>query len=391
MRRTDIIKVPVLESLFPVPRNFDDIKADIEKRGIQMPLTISTNNELVCGHTRYRIAQELGIDDIPVAEPVKFTGLNDMKRYAISDNDLRRQMTDLERYEYVVKPLLEMEREEAKEREKAGVKIEPYPQNAGRVGESVDVVGKQVGWSGDKVQRLKRISENCSIEAKAAFNDGELSQKDALLLAKESTELQNQITENIKSGETQSVTSAKRQVTKETTTVLPLPDGKFDVIYADPPWQYRNSIRQWGPARLHYSTLPLEDICALEIPSAENAVLFLWVTNPFVQDAFQVVEAWGFEYKTNAVWVKRNLKRPGSGFYLRGRHELLFICTKGSFVPNQKGKEPIGTVIDADVSEHSRKPGAVYELIERLYPLGKYLELFARNQRQGWASWGLEA
>ena len=281
MRRTDIIKVPVLESLFPVPRNFDDIKADIEKRGIQMPLTISTNNELVCGHTRYRIAQELGIDDIPVAEPVKFTGLNDMKRYAISDNDLRRQMTDLERYEYVVKPLLEMEREEAKEREKAGVKIEPYPQNAGRVGESVDVVGKQVGWSGDKVQRLKRISENCSIEAKAAFNDGELSQKDALLLAKESTELQNQITENIKSGETQSVTSAKRQVTKETTTVLPLPDGKFDVIYADPPWQYRNSIRQWGPARLHYSTLPLEDICALEIPSAENAVLFLWVTNLF--------------------------------------------------------------------------------------------------------------
>jgi len=96
------------------------------------------------------------------------------------------------------------------------------------------------------------------------------------------------------------------------------------------------------------------------------------------------------EYKTNIVWVKTNLKKPGIGFYVRGHHELLFICTKGSFVPDQTGKEPIGSVIEADVREHSEKPDIVYEVIEKMYPERKYLELFAREEREGWAAWGNE-
>ena len=112
------------------------------------------------------------------------------------------------------------------------------------------------------------------------------------------------------------------------------------------------------------------------------------ICNPFLRDAFYVIDAWGFEYKTNIVWVKTNLKKPGSGFYIRGRHELLFICTKGSFVPDQKGKEPIGSVVEAGVAEHSKKPDVIYNLIERIYPEGKYLELFARNTQKGWQSWG---
>jgi len=174
------------------------------------------------------------------------------------------------------------------------------------------------------------------------------------------------------------------------------PAGVYDVIYADPPWQYSNVLPQWGPAELHYRTLSIEELCDIKIPSAENAVLFLWVTNPFLRDAFQVIDAWGFEYKTNIVWVKRGLKKPGSGFWVRGRHELLFICSRGSFVPDQTGKEPIGSVIEegsvieADVQEHSRKPEMAYELIEKMYPDGRYLELFARNTRLNWISWGSE-
>jgi len=168
----------------------------------------------------------------------------------------------------------------------------------------------------------------------------------------------------------------------------PLPEGIFDVIYADPPWQYDNQIESWGPASLHYAAIPLQEIMAMKIPAADNAVLFLWATNPFLPDALKVVEAWGFTYKTNIVWVKTSLQRPGSGFYVRGRHELLFICTKGSFVPDQTGKEPIGSVLEAPIREHSRKPDETYEIIERMYPQQKYLELFARHSRQGWASWG---
>lgn len=178
------------------------------------------------------------------------------------------------------------------------------------------------------------------------------------------------------------ISKAKRQQ-------LLLPAGVYDVIYADPPWQYSNTL--WpGAAEDHYPTLSIEELCNIKIPAADDAVLFLWVTNPFLRDAFQVVDAWGFEYKTNIVWVKTALERPGTGFWLRGRHELLFICGRGSFVPNQVGQEPIGSVISADVGEHSKKPEIVYGIIERMYPEGKYLELFARNERINWTGWGNE-
>ena len=170
---------------------------------------------------------------------------------------------------------------------------------------------------------------------------------------------------------------------------IPLPEGIFNVIYADPPWQYDNTGLN-GSAENHYRTLSLEELMALNLPVGDDAVLFLWVTNPMIEDALQLIYAWGFEYKTSMVWVKRNLEKPGVGFYVRGRHELLFICVRGSFLPDQMGKQPVGSVIEADVQEHSRKPDVVYGIIEGLYPRGKYLELFARRARANWTSWGEE-
>jgi N6-adenosine-specific RNA methylase IME4 len=166
-----------------------------------------------------------------------------------------------------------------------------------------------------------------------------------------------------------------------------LPLGVFNVLYADPAWPYDNTGVH-GSAEKHYDTMSIEDICSMKLPVADNAVLFLWVTNPMLEVAFQVVHAWGFEYKTNIVWVKTNLEKPGVGFYVRGRHELLFICTKGSFLPDQVGKEPLGSVVTADIQEHSRKPELFYDIIERMYPKQRYLELFARRTRSGWSSWG---
>jgi N6-adenosine-specific RNA methylase IME4 len=177
----------------------------------------------------------------------------------------------------------------------------------------------------------------------------------------------------------------------------PIPQDKYDVIYADPPWQYSNTLAKWGCAELHYKTMPTEDICAMEIPAADDSTLFLWSTNPFLEDALNVVEAWGFDYKTNIVWVKTNpenpgsdLKRPGSGFYVRGHHELLFVCTKGSHLPNQKGKSPVSSILAAAPRNHSQKPEQFYALIERLYPNSRYLELFAREKHDGWDHWGNE-
>jgi N6-adenosine-specific RNA methylase IME4 len=172
-----------------------------------------------------------------------------------------------------------------------------------------------------------------------------------------------------------------------------LPPALFNVIYADPAWEYSNTGVH-GAAEHHYGTMATDDICAMleqsNVEIADNAVLFMWVTNPLLEDALRVVQAWGFEYKTNIVWVKTDLVKPGSGFYVRGRHELLFICTRGSFTPLVDVSPPIGSVIAAPVQEHSRKPDEVYEIIERLYPGCNYLEMFARRERPGWVAWGDE-
>lgn len=170
-----------------------------------------------------------------------------------------------------------------------------------------------------------------------------------------------------------------------------LPPKTYNVILADPPWQYNNTGLN-GAAANHYDTMSTRDLggllWSLGLNIAENAVLFLWVTNPLLEDAFEIINNWGFRYKTNMVWVK---DRIGTGFYVRGMHELLLICTKGAMTPIDTGHTPpITSVITAPTQEHSRKPDQVHDLIEQLYPGCNYIELFARRPRQGWDVWGNE-
>ncbi len=170
----------------------------------------------------------------------------------------------------------------------------------------------------------------------------------------------------------------------------PLPTGVYRVLYADPPWFFE--CRKLGNARLvenHYPTMPVEDICALDMKSiaANDAVLFLWTTNPTVPEALRVIEAWGFEYKTNLAWVKDSI---GMGYYVRNRHELLLVATRGTLMRPPDSARP-DSVIEAPRGRHSEKPKSVYDTIEAMYPEGPYVELFARNARDGWDSWGNEA
>lgn len=181
----------------------------------------------------------------------------------------------------------------------------------------------------------------------------------------------------------------KRQIVQRAQS---LPEGCFNVIYADPPWRYDNAIESWGAARDHYDDMTIEEICgypaAIHLQTDDNAALFLWATNPFLPDALRVIQAWGFTYKTNLVWVKRDLERPGTGFYVRGRHELLLLATRGSFLPLDPHIPPVGSVIEAPVAEHSVKPDDAYSIIEALYPNCRYIELFARRSRAHWTSHG---
>jgi N6-adenosine-specific RNA methylase IME4 len=166
----------------------------------------------------------------------------------------------------------------------------------------------------------------------------------------------------------------------------PLPEGPFELIYADPPWQLGNPDSVNAPEN-HYPTMPLHAIKDLQPPAAENAVLFLWAVNCLLPQALDLISSWGFSYKTNLVWVKPSI---GLGYWARNRHELLLFAIRGTIELPEPANAP-DSVIEADRRRHSEKPKLVYELIERAYPQLSKLELFARNMRQGWHSWGNQA
>ena len=168
-----------------------------------------------------------------------------------------------------------------------------------------------------------------------------------------------------------------------------LPNDKYRVIYADPPWSYGNTQPDYHPEqRDHYPVMSLADICALPIKAMaeDNAVLFLWATSPILEESFQVIKAWGFKYKTSFVWdkVKHNM-----GHYNSVRHELLLVCTRGSCTPDVL--KLFDSVITEERTEHSVKPETFRTIIDTIYPHGKRIELFARKHTEGWDTWGLEA
>lgn len=166
---------------------------------------------------------------------------------------------------------------------------------------------------------------------------------------------------------------------------VPAAEGTFSVLYADPPWRYEhNETPDLRAVENQYPTMTAEEIAALDVPAASDAVLFLWATNPKLIEALAVMDAWGFDYRTNACWVK---DRFGMGYYVRGQHELLLIGKRGEIRAPEPADRP-SSVLAADRREHSRKPDEFYDLIERMYPEHSKVELFARRPRGGWESWG---
>lgn len=164
----------------------------------------------------------------------------------------------------------------------------------------------------------------------------------------------------------------------------PLPIGLFNVIYADPPWRYQFTVTYSREVEKNYPTMNLEDICALQVPTADDAILFLWATSPKLEEAMRVLNDWGFQYRTSMAWVK---DRIGMGHYVRGQHELVLIGRKGEMRTPEESDRP-SSVIMSPRREHSQKPDEVYDLIERMYPTGTYLELFSRGERLNWTMWG---
>lgn len=171
-----------------------------------------------------------------------------------------------------------------------------------------------------------------------------------------------------------------------------LPTKRFGLILADPEWKFVPWNEETGSDRMasnHYATSVLSDIKKRDVPSiaADDCVLALWATVPMLPQALEVMEAWGFEYRSHCVWLKNKM---GMGYWFRNVHELLLIGVKGD-VPAPAPGTQWESAFDADVGEHSEKPEEAYQMLEQYFPTLPRIELNSRKVRPGWAHWGAEA
>lgn len=175
---------------------------------------------------------------------------------------------------------------------------------------------------------------------------------------------------------------------------MTFPEGPFDLIMADPPWRFATrsdkGVTRKG-AGGQYDTMTLDEIAALPVATiaARDCLLWMWATNPMLPQAFDVLRAWGFTFKTAGHWAKRTRHGKlafGTGYVLRCAGEPFLIGTRGS----PKTSRSVRSVIEGPLREHSRKPDEAFAAAEALMPGARRIELFSRQIREGWAAWGAE-
>lgn len=335
------------------------LRESIRVDGLFEKITVNPKLEILDGKHRYQALLELGRPVRPGIEYEirDFGDPTEDKLFIIRTQLNRRHASSYHRIENAF-PLLEIERQKARDRRGTRTDLTSV-KNLTDVGRTNEMIGRIVGLSYVTVDKALYIIQHGSEKIKEKLRDGKISISHVY-------------------------TSLKRR--EKHGAPPPLPEGLFDVIYADPPWKYYFPLR--GAPDQYYPTMTDEEICAVKVPSADQAILFLWATNPKLEDALRVITAWGFKYVTNMAWEKDRL---ATGYYVRGIHELLLIAKKGKMSPPLEEDRP-PSLFHAPVKAHSEKPEIIYEIIEKMYPNRSYLELFARpkKQRPGWTYWGLE-
>jgi N6-adenosine-specific RNA methylase IME4 len=266
-----------------------------------------------------------------------------------------------------------------------------------RYGERAAIV-RSLGWTGPSFQtcmdcgwvanKFKTSSRNEVLTFKhyRAVASLDLSQAKTLLRAAEVNRWSAQ--------RLRTMVKQRRRADRETalgTEIRQFAPSTYGVIYADPPWRFEPWSRETGMDRAadnHYPTMTIGLLQDLAVPAARNCVLFLWVTVPMLRYGHEVMDAWGFDYRSHCVWRK---DRPGTGYWFINEHEPLLVGVKGDIPAPAPGTQ-FRSVIDAPVGRHSEKPAVFAEMIERHYPTLPRLEMFARGPvRPGWDVWGNEA
>jgi N6-adenosine-specific RNA methylase IME4/ParB-like chromosome segregation protein Spo0J len=375
---------------------YQELKADIEERGVQVPVELDEEGNILDGYHRVKVCNELGISDYPTI--IRYGMTDEEKRlHARKLNMARRHLNGEQKRELIAAQLRETpewsDRQIAK-----GFGVDHKTVGAVRKGSEstgeIPQLEKRIGADGKERTSRKRPVAIFSQDARGTQRTFDLlsavedrpDQKEQLVTGRASVD---QISRSIRKDERRQERIQRLQALTEE----PIPElgkmGKFPIIYADPPWRYEHSASPSREIENHYPTMAIEEICSLPVNeiATQDAVLFLWATSPKVAEAVKVIETWGFDFRTCMVWVK---DRIGPGYYARQQHELLFIAIKGN-PPTPSESDRHSSVIQAPRREHSQKPDEVYEIIEAMYPELKKVELFAREKRYNWGVWGYEA
>ena len=321
------------------------------------------------GHNRVQICQELG-KDVKI-EVLNFNDTLEEKIYVIEINLQRRHLSAINRVKQASK-LVRLEKELAKKRKQSTIPKKGQKgfqsmsmqdcNNTGRVNE---IVAKKIGMSARTVAKLQKIIKNGSTEQIKKIESGN-----------------------------KSISAVEREINKKffKTKDRPLPDGKYDVVYADPPYHYNRE----GSGSPPYPTLTKEEIINFKDKTgrpitdlfAKDCVVFMWAPRPKIWEAGEILRAWNFEPKTAKIWrkVKDGKGRRGTAVYYWSTTEVLILATKGSpgtpdYIPEDYLEAPRG-------KKHSEKPEEIRVEIEKMFPNRKYLELFGRKNVKNWIVWG---
>jgi N6-adenosine-specific RNA methylase IME4/ParB-like chromosome segregation protein Spo0J len=339
------------------------LRADVAANGVQVPLEITSAGVVLDGRARLQIARELALGHLEVVVVAPDDEVEHMLRRALH----RRQLTASQKAAIAVKLADHQQlRAQARSRQDANLRRgDAAPEEAtlpAREGRTSEQLARIAGASPRTVQDVITVSDH-----------------DPALL------------ERVLNGEISASTAARKVRRARRDAAIPqpppMPEGPFPLILADPPWQTGSPDSEFAPEQ-HYPTMPLAEIKALHLPAADDCVLFLWVVNSLLPEGFEVLKAWGFDYRANLAWIKNGI---GPGVWLRQRHELLLVGIKGQISPPDP-EDRCDSVIDSRRRKHSQKPDQAYERIEQMYPHLPKLELFARGApRPGWQTWGNQA
>jgi N6-adenosine-specific RNA methylase IME4/anti-sigma28 factor (negative regulator of flagellin synthesis) len=374
---------PELKALIPplTSEEFAQLEANVCQEGIREPI-ITWQGTIVDGHNRYELAQ---MYDLPFkVKEMAFTSMNHAKKWMAENQLGRRNLHDFvkgELNEVIEECIKAIGREKQLQTLKQGQ--ESPDLSIIDKSESHDtrkIVAEKLGWSTGKKAMFDVVKKKAPEEIKEKLRQGEVSINQAYQEIKK---------EEKKAERDKKIEEVKQKIESEN---LVQPNKKYHVIAIDPPWAYSEKggfssddyDATSNRGAVDYPTMTVEQIAKIELPTADDCVIFLWTTHAFLRDSFELLDNWGFNYKATLVWDKVKM---GLGRTIRMQVEFCLIGVKGNPIINGSSERDI---ITEPRREHSRKPEAFYQMAERMC-IGNRLDFFSRQNRENWDHYGAES